>query len=184
MPPFIVFSLPRSRSYWLSRFLNYDPWRCHHDIVTDLHSIQKLQNFFDIPYIGTCETGMVDGWRIAEKLVPDARRVVVKRPVDEVSKSLAKFDIHWDDELKRRDNLLDEVSLRPGVLTVKFDDLDSFSTCRRVFEHCLNIPLDWLHWRQFKEKNLQIDMPSRLRKLEKNRAGIEALKAEGLRMAA
>ena len=28
---FIVFAMPRSRSYWLSRFLSYEGWHCGHE---------------------------------------------------------------------------------------------------------------------------------------------------------
>lgn len=181
--PFIVYSLPRSRSAWLSYFLTYKDWQCSHDIVTDLHSIAELEAFFKRPNVGTCETGMVDGWEYVYKIRPDIKIVVVRRKITEVAMSLEKFDIIADEDIIRRNNLLREVSKLPTALTVNYDDLNNEETCKKVFEHCLGLPFDREHWLQFKDRNIQVDMPQRLEKLQKNRDGIESLKLELARAA-
>jgi hypothetical protein len=182
--PFIIFALPRSRTRWLATFLSYGQWRCHHDIVTDIHTVEGLKEFFSRSYIGTAETGMVEGWRLAQALMPDARRVVVRRSVADVKNSLAKFGIEWNADLERRNKLLDEVSERPNVLTVAFEDLDDEHTCKRIFEYCLGIGFDRNWWLMLKDANIQIDMQKRLQKLADNRAAIDALKVEAARMVA
>lgn len=178
MPPFIIYALPRSRTVWLSKFLTYGRFHCYHDIVVNLHTVTDLRAFFAIPCTGTAETGMVDGWKLVKKLVPNAKIVVIKRPIEEVKSSLAKFGINWNDDLTRRDALLDEVSQEDGVLTVSFDDLNTEETCKKIFEHCLGISFDRDWWLTLKDANIQIDMAKRLKTLERNRGKIEALKAE------
>lgn len=181
--PFIVYSLPRSRSAWLSYFLTYKDWHCSHDIVTDLHSITELESFFKRPNVGTCETGMVDGWKLIEKLYPQVRRIVVRRSLKDVKASLAKFGINADKDVERRSALLTQVTQRPGVLTVTFDDLDTEEGCKKVFEHCLQLPFDRDYWLSLKDRNIQIDMERRIEKLRNNHVEIEALKAELARVA-
>jgi len=182
--PFIVFALPRSRTFWMSHFLNYGIWKCHHDICVDLHSIKELQDFFSNPNVGTVETGMVVGWEIAEALFPEARRVVIKRPVCEVSQSLAKHNIFIDDQLLDRREKLDQLSLQSDVLNVTFDELNEEETCRKIFEFCLQQPFDRDWWLSLKDQNIQIDMQEHLEKLNRHMPGIQRLHSEMLTMVA
>lgn len=180
--PFIVFSLPRSRSAWLSQFLTYGDWNCSHDIATELHSIAALQDHFSKPFTGSSETGMIDGWRLVYKLCPTIKTVVVRRKVTEVAQSLAKFGLEADDLILKRNALLREVSALPNTVTVNYDDLNREETCKAIFEHCLQIPFDREHWLKLKDKNIQVDMALWLEKLRRNHDGIEALKAEVARV--
>lgn len=181
--PFLIYALPRSRTAWLSYFLTYKDWHCSHDIVTDIHSIQELKDFFSQPYVGSAETGLVEGWELAERLMPQIRRVVIRRSLKDVKASLAKFGINADKDIERRSALLTQVTQRPGVLTVTFDDLNTEEGCKKVFEHCLQLPFDHEHWLALKDKNIQVDMEKWLEKLAKNRDGISALKLELARAA-
>jgi len=177
--PFVIYALPRSRTAWLSRFLTYGPWTCGHDVVTDLHSVDGLRAFFATPGTGSAETGMVVGWRLVQAYFPDARVVVVRRPVDEVAASLARFGIVMPEgHLETLDSQLAEVARQPAVLSVSFADLADERVCRRIWEHCLDLPFDSDWWRRWAPVDVQIDMPARLAKLAANHAGIEALKAE------
>lgn len=36
---FVVFSMPRSRSAWLARFLSYGDWHCGHDEIRHFRSL-------------------------------------------------------------------------------------------------------------------------------------------------
>ena len=57
--PFIVFSLPRSRSAWVARFLSYGEKRCGHDVATECGSLAELTGRLHGEYAGTAETGAV-----------------------------------------------------------------------------------------------------------------------------
>ena len=180
MPPFIIYALPRSRTFWMSKFLTYGAWKCSHDICVDMHSIAEIQEFFSRPNVGTVETGMCEGWQLAQALFPDARRVVIRRNIDDVAASLAKHNIFIDDQLISRNTRLDEISQRPNVLTVTFDQLNTEAACKAVFEHCLQIPFDRDWWLWIKDQNIQIDMKKHLEILNRNMAGIERLHKEAL----
>lgn len=178
MAGFLIYALPRSRTAWLSHFLSYAPWKCYHDIAIDLHSISDLQRFFSQPYTGTAETGMIDGWKLVKKLIPDTRIVIVRRPIEEVSVSLGKFGIDANADLEHRNKNLDEASANLNALIINFDDLNNESTCKHIFEYCLGIEFDRDWWVALKDVNIQVDMSIRLMKLAENRDGIDRLKSE------
>lgn len=181
MPPFIIYALPRSRTAWLARFLNYGGWECHHDIVTEIFTVDGLRKFFERPLVGTVETAMIDGFALVRKLVPDARIVIIKRPIEEVRASLARFRIagpEVDIDLERRNAALDAASKNPDVLTVPYDELSSETSCRAIFEFCLGIPMSGTWWHLLKDKNIQINMHDRVAKIRKNKTSMEYLKAE------
>ncbi|MFA7278769.1 MAG: hypothetical protein WC100_01630 [Sterolibacterium sp.] len=146
-------------------------------MTVELHNIPAFQRFFGQPYIGTVETGMVEGWRLVEALVPDIRVVVIRRRLQDVKDSLAKFGLSADEDLARRDKLLDEVEA-DGALSITYDELDTMEGCKKIFEYCLNIPFDHKWWLGLQGANIQIDMDARIKRLTMNRAGIENLKRE------
>lgn len=180
MNSFIIYALPRSRTAWLSYFLSFGKWKCSHDVVIDLHSLAELKEFFATPYVGTVETGAVDGWKTLKRIAPETKVAVIRRPLEEVRSSLAKFGIYRDDDLKRRNEKLDEISKENGVLSINYADLTQKETCKELFEHCLQESFSPQWWRMLEKANIQIDMKTRLEKLIKNREGIESLKREAL----
>lgn len=182
--PFIIYALPRSRTYWLSKFLTYGDWHCGHDIVIDLHSLSNLKKYYSAAHIGSVETGMVDGWKVMERLVPGHKRVVVHRPVAEVRESLSCFNVTVPDGyLEAREEKLLELARQPNVLFCKYHELDEEKICKDIFEFCLNTQFDKNWWLSLRDKNIQIDMDKNLKRLVDNRLGINALKNE-LRMTA
>lgn len=179
--PFIVFSLPRSRSAWIARFLSYGWRRCGHDLATECGSLDEFTGKLRRDYAGTAETGAVVGWRALRRRLPDARLVVIRRPVPEVFASLARFGLASSalmDELLQRDAMLDEVATVRGVKSFTFGQLAGIEACRKLFEHCLGEPFDWEWWESLAGVNVQVDVAERLRILEANRERIEAIKRE------
>lgn len=179
MTPFIVYALPRSRTYWLSLFLTYGPWHCYHDLALDVNSVAHFSHCLDGGGAGAVETGSVLGWRAIHERLPDIRIAVVRRPISEVFRSLLAKGIEpVPGDLEHKDALLDDVSSVPNVLSLSFEDLNGEAGCSSLFEHCLQIPFDRLWWESLRNRNLQIDMPERLRKMERRRPYIERMKAE------
>ena len=170
MPPFVVFSLPRSRSAWLSQFLTYGEWMCGHEELRHMRSIDDVQAWFSQPNIGTAETAGAPWWRLLDKFAPHARVLVVRRPRDEVAESLMKiagtqFDRNkLDAILLKLDRSLDQIEARlPNVLSVSFDSLNEEDTCAAVFEHCLQQPHDLDHYARMAPVNIQINLPAMMR---------------------
>jgi hypothetical protein len=185
--PFIIFSLPRSKTAWLAQFLTYGAWTCHHQTAIKMRTLADVGTFFAQHNVGTAETGASLGWRLLEHHVPNLRRVVVRRPIDESVAAMLRVDLKgvavYDEMLMRRvmvreARALDDISARPGVLTVDFADLDRRDACAAVFEHCLPYPFPQAWWDNLRHRNVQADVPAMLRYFHANRAAIENFKRD------
>jgi GNAT superfamily N-acetyltransferase len=163
--PFIVFALPRSRTAWLSRFLTYGPYYAGHDEVRHCRSLDDVRAWLGQPCVGSVETAASPFWRLLRALQPDARVVVVRRPVDDVVASLMGTGLGCFDPavvapaMHRLDRKLEQIERRVrGVLSVAYADLDDEATCARVFEHCLGLPHDRAWWAAVSAVNIQINL--------------------------
>lgn len=180
-PPFVVFSLPRSRTFWLSRFLSYGGWECGHDELRHCRGMDDVRSWLAQPATGTVETAAAPFWRLLPTFRPDARVVVLRRPVAEVVESLARlgFDRTAMVRIMRRlDAKLDQIEARmPGVLSVQASALDDEETCRRVFEHCLPFPYDPAWHAAMAPLNLQTNMAATVRYAAAHAGQIEKLRS-------
>jgi len=183
--PFIVLSLPRSRSYWLSRLLDYPGVGCGHDTLVNC---RRVEDFFDNFYRGlggTVETAGMLGAELMRARYPDARFVVIVRSPVDVATSLARFNISDEQaELKQRQDMLLQVAQWPGTWVIPAQSLDDDDTVKSLFEHCTGKPFDWEWYGKFKGQNLQINMPARFDFLARNHALLEGLKAEARELTA
>lgn len=168
-PPFVVFSLPRSRSFWMSRFLSYGGFWCGHEEVAHLRSLDDVVSLLSVPWAGSCETALAVWWRLLRHYRPDARVAVVRRAVPEVIDSLMRTGQRFDLEvlkahMRRRAAKLDQVAVRwPGVLVLDYADLATEQGCAALFEHCLPLRHDREWWARLAPVNLQIDVPALMR---------------------
>lgn len=177
--PFIIFGLPRSRTTWLSEFLSYGEKICLHDSMLEMNGFEGMRDFLSRPNTGICETGFVMAWPVLKRYFPKARFVVVRRPVKDVREELLRF--RWEfmpGHLEWMVDRLNEVSNLPGTLTIDFADLNNEETCKRVFEHCLGQPFDREWWTYWRDKNIQIDMDKRLRRLAERAPAMQNLVGE------
>jgi GNAT superfamily N-acetyltransferase len=161
--PFIIFASPRSRTYWLSRFLSYGDWTCDHEVARYVRGLDDIRSWLQQPYVGTVETAAAAFWRLVP---PGVRVVVVRRPVAEVIASLLRAGVAYDhlEAMQRHDMRLTRIAQRvPGVLSVAYADLSNEATCAAVFEHCLQRPHDHNWWARVSAVNLQINLPAMMR---------------------
>lgn len=169
-PPFLVLGLPRSRTAWLSRFLTYGDWVCGHEQIRHLRSLGDVRAWYSQPCIGSAETEAARWWRLLDKYAPNARIVVVRRPVDAVIDSLSRLGMGADaiaPAMRSLDAKLDQVQARMrNVLSVPFDDLRCEDACAAIFEHCLPYHHDSAHWGALAPVNIQIDMRALSRYVE------------------
>lgn len=182
MPPFIVLGLPRSRTAWLSRFLTYGDHVCGHEEIRHLRSLNDVKMWFDQPNTGTAETAAAPWWRLLKTYAPDARVVVVRRPVEDVFDSLMRLPgLAFDPAtlmtlLCKLDCKLDQIEARmDNVLSVDFADLAEEQTCRKIFEHCLPYPHDHNHWTELKDQNIQINMFATMRYMQAYKPALDKL---------
>jgi len=165
MAPFLVLALPRSRTYWLSRYLSYRDWQCGHDELRHVRSLEDVRSWLAQPNTGTVETSGAAFWRMIPTFAPDARIVTIRRPVVEVLDSMARTELRkFNPVVMRRamiqlDRKLDQLEYRlAGVLRVDYSELATEAGCAKVFEHCLPYEHDHVWWAQLAPRNLQINL--------------------------
>jgi hypothetical protein len=179
--PFVVFSLPRSRSAWLSMFLSCRGRLIGHDIGADCESPAE---FFLKLGAGTCETGAAFAWQFIRRAKPNAKFIVVRRDPFEVADSLARFGLNgFLSEMQARDDDLMSISEQRGVLTVDYHDLVKPEVCAEVFEFCLDEAMPAWWWQRLDALNIQVDMNKQVAKLIRNADRISRLKADVRRRA-
>lgn len=166
MTPFVVFSLPRSRSAWLAWFLTYGDWHCGHDELRHCRSLDDVASWLAQPCTGTVETAAAPFWR----LLPQGVRVAtLRRPVPEVVASYRRAGLVFEDAvmtrlIERLDRKLDQIEARlPDVLHLEYAQLEDEEACARAFEHCLGLPHDHAWWERSAAVNVQVDMSHLLR---------------------
>lgn len=169
MPPFIIYGLPRSRTFWLSRLLTYGDWTCGHDEIQHARSLQDAKAWLNLPLTGTVETAGAFWWRLVQNMRPDIKTVVVRRPVAASVDSLMRTGVAFDEPrllraMQQLDAKLDQVERRvPGVLSIAYDDLASEEVCARIFEHCLPYKHDPAWFASMSALNLQINLGAQVR---------------------
>lgn len=163
---FVVFSLPRSRSFWLSCFLNYGDWTCGHDEIRHVRSLQDVTAWLGMSNTGTIETAAAPFWR----LLPSQTRVcVIRRPVADVVASMLRTGVEYDEgglwrEMRKLDAKLDQIASRvPNALSLDYADLVTEDGCARVFEHCLPYAHDRNWFAAASPLNMQVNVPAMVR---------------------
>jgi hypothetical protein len=181
MPPFVVFAMPRSRSFWLSRFLTAGGIHCGHDELRRCRSLDDVRSWLAQPLTGTVETAAAPFWRLLAELRPGTRVAVLRRPVAEVVDSLARFGfdpVGMRAAMQRLDAKLGQIAARvPGALSVTAAELDDEAACARVFEHCTGLPHDPAWWRTIAPLNLQTDMRAAVRYAGTHAAQLQRLRS-------
>ncbi|CAB5162363.1 hypothetical protein UFOVP152_23 [uncultured Caudovirales phage] len=187
--PFLILSLSRSRTAWLSRFLTYGEWICGHEELRHARSLDDVRAMATIPCYGSAESVAAPWWRLFEQVAPGLRVVIIRRPVADVVESyMALGEPAFDRTaltraITRLDAKLDQVAARyPDVLSVDYADLEDEATCARVFEHCLPYRHDHAHWSALAGTNIQCDVRLLARHYAAYRPAIErfARMAKGL----
>ena len=172
--PFVVFSLPRSRSAWLSVLLG-----CGHDIATTIDHPEEFSGRLRDAGGGSCETGAAFAFPLIRKLMPEARFAVVRRDPRDVLASLQRLAIRdQQTEVWARAAHLDAIAEQPGVLSVEFDALKRSTACAALYHHCRREQMPPAWWAKLDGLNIQIDMAKRIDFLRLRHGRIEALKAE------
>ncbi len=180
-PPFVILSLPRSRSAWLSHFLRYGGRTVGHDILIDCRSVADFPRAFEMGLDGTCETAAMLGWQLIRHLMPKARLITIHRPVAEVEKSLAAAGFPVDsEELEIREALLESASRAPGVRRFEYSALADPMVCKELFELALGprLEFDLAWWNYCAGVNIQVNAAERLAKLAKAGHRMAVLKSE------
>jgi len=179
MAQFMILSLPRSRSKWLSSFLSIGDTVCGHDLLVGSRSIADFEQKLSM-VTGSCETGAVIGWRLLRERMPQLRLATVHRPVDEVIDSIARQGYSVPRELlEERAAMLEELTWQDGVEPFDYDALDHEIAISALWQWCLpDVPWSHERWLRWRECNIQIDFGARMSELAAATPQLEALRAE------
>lgn len=170
MFPFVVFALPRSRTYWLSRFLSDGAYTCGHDEIMHFRTLEDVKSWFVQPCIGSVETGAAPWWRLLAKYAPGCRVATVRRPIREcVESTLGADPVLYQivgrsgltAEYERLSRKLDQIEGRiKNVVTVDFKSLSNEDACKRLYEHCTGYAHNHDRWLLMARDNKQVSLPS------------------------
>lgn len=179
MKNFFILSLPRSRTAWLANFLTYENSYCFHEGLLDCESVPWLHRLFEEtgkPIRGNSDCGNIIFLDQLRKSFPDAKYVIVERPLGEVVDELHEIGLesfqpevmeYADSQLKLAKRTLD-------ALTVNFHELDE-SACRQIWRHCIGTPFDESRWRMLDGLDVQIILAKKLEFYRKKKSNIDSL---------
>lgn len=166
---FIVYALPRSRTTWLASLLSQGAWVCGHDEAQYMRAVPDIRAWMSQPFSGSVETAAAPFWRLVQKLAPEARTAIVRRPIRDVVESCLRAGLpgtHFSLTrlVEQHARKLDQIEARtPGAVSVTFDELDTFAGCERLTRHCLGEPLDGNRWARLHWQNIQTDIKALVR---------------------
>lgn len=180
MPPFVVFSLPRSRSAWMMHWLSaVSGERVGHDTAIEADTVDGWLETILRRMRGTCETGAVGAWPILRRAIPDCRIVTVQRPLADVVASLARLGLTAESGiLEIRDEQLAMLARQPGVLAVQYHELRDPRMCAAIQAHCLDSAFNWPVWEYFDRNNITVDIGPRMARVAERGPMTTLLKAE------
>lgn len=178
--PFVVFALPRSRTAWLANYLNAGgKYPVGHDITIECNSTEDFFQSYANGMRGTVETGSMMAWRLMLQRIPDLKILLIRRPLDEVKRSLLQFGIEpASGELEAREEILNFLETLPSVDSIEFRDL-YIAQCRKwVWDTLLGEEWEPVWDSALAPINIQIDMQARLEQLHRRYEPLVTLKAE------
>lgn len=188
--PFIIHTLGRSRTAWLSSFLTYGKVKCFNEHAVRLRSVDEAVDFLTQGNVGAAETGAAPGWQLIRHYIPSVKTVVIRRDPEDVIRSFARSEIAHiasvDEGRLRKviayeDRCLDEIEKQPNTLSFSFDDLKREAVCAAIFEHCLPYKFDRGWWQDLREKNIQADVAEIVAYYHRNRDDVESFKRQAKR---
>ncbi len=179
--PFVVLSLPRSRSAWLAHYLSAGgEHQIGHNLSLDCASIAEFETKLE-RVEGTVETGAVLGWRLLRQRLPETKLVTLHRPTIEIVASFARFGMAVDrNELEIRASMLEACSRAPGVDSIWWSDLSDPNCAKWIFELLLGCSWSPEWFASVVGLNIQIDMIATSTQLWLNRERAERLREEVL----
>lgn len=174
--PFVIWSLPRSRSNWLQAWLG-GPQLVGHDLHLEADSLTDWLDLLWHGRTGTIETGLPEAAPLLRLAMPGAKFVTIRRPIADVLHSLGVLGLgssRLTQELLRRDAELDSIE-HLGATSIPYDSLRDPSCCAWLFEHLTGLHFDFDWWQVVSSRNVQMDVGAGL---ERQRA--RSQQTEGL----
>lgn len=165
--PFLILSLPRSRTAWLSSFLTVGNVFCHHDISGSVKDVETMAGkIWNSPgqFVGNSDSGNVLVFNRLSQLLNRPALVMVLRPIEECVRSFARVsgldEAAVREGLKTMENRLECVArvTKLPLLAVNYEDLDSLDTIVRIWAHVApGLPFPVAHYEKMSKLHVEVD---------------------------
>ena len=179
MKNFFILSLPRSRTAWLANFLTYENSYCFHEGLLSCKNISAMRQLFEStgkPTVGNSDCGNMLFLDELRDDFPEAKFVIIDRPVDEVIDELHEIGLIYFDpkvmELTAQELAVAKRTM--DALVVDYRDLDE-NACRHIWQYCIGTPFDEHRWRMLDGLDIQIILSKKLEAIRENEPNIESL---------
>lgn len=172
MLPYLVLGLPRSRTFWLAKFLSRPERMCEHDPSVRFRSRRDVEQYFWAGGAAATDTALSRIWPsfdLSHVLV-----VVVHRPLFEVCASLRRLGLPTEGMAAAERQLA-------GIrgMHIKAADLDEERIAEAVYQACTGRLAPAGRWREMIGRNLQCDAGQVAQAAAANQNGIRALFGAG-----
>jgi len=138
MKNFFILGHPRSRTAWLATFMTYANSFCFHEAYVHAEGVEGIRNLFEslpqFPFVGTADSGLAFYADDLLREFPDARYVVIERPLEECAASLEKTFSNLMATVWPLSGL-DKIKAHPGTMIVNFHELD-IRKCLEIHSFC------------------------------------------------
>lgn len=161
---FLILSLPRSKSFWLSKILGIG-----HDTIIGTFRGNSV------------ETGLAPYWRLFPE---DMKIVTVRRNVEDVLISLRATGLEITPRAEKYQYYLDmklnQIEKRwPRHYRVEFDNLDKIEEIRNIARYCgLHREVATANFNRYRNVNLQIDVRAQQQEVLRQKDELLMLNAE------
>lgn len=183
MRTFFIFSLPHSRTAWLTNFMTHGNAHCFHEALISCHRVSDLKPIFEgtkKPIVGNadCLNALVADDIMAA--FPESRLVVVERNPDKVEQSLSALGSWNPDMVRWMRNELEQVKAKYAPLIMPYEALSTPEGCKLVWNYCIGdfsdgTSFDHRRWEMLDALNVQIDLEKHTRKVARYRDSLDYL---------
>lgn len=181
MNNFLIISLPRSRTAWLSVALTYGNSYCFHEPLLGCESVSDLKKKFDAvqsDVVGGADTGAILFLNAIIKEIPDIRILLIDRNIEDCEASMEAMGFE-DVDLSEVKAALDEAASREYVKVVKYEELSDPTVGMEIWQHCVGTnEFNMQRWKDLCKLDIQVNTEQFFQELNYQQASIELLKEE------
>lgn len=163
--PFFVIGLPRSRTYWLSKFLTTDSCKVGHDSSCEYSSIEEMHKKMDN---GICDTALAFHWKLLKGKI-----VIIERDYNDVLRSVSALGMVESASLRKIYDALQEA--KQFYPCISYKDLQKKSVCKELFEYLTGEKFDSVRWKRMDKEIITVSVDEEMTRFKNNSENIQSL---------
>jgi len=160
---YLIFAPPRCRTAWLANFLTYENSYCYHEALSMCERVSDMKDMRREGITGNSDSGMFLFPEKVLKEFPNAKVVLIKRPIGEVEKSLNRVftgtpqECEFTARMSQRASDWMETNVK-GMLVASFSDLEKEQVCKNIWDFCNQYrSFDKQRWKMLANFNVQLN---------------------------